>query len=232
MKGHFVRTGRFLNLLTHTEDEIVLNFPIHTQKRNVLWKISSVKKCTVMSFIIHEYNTEIVFSFSSWMWCSNKFVVCSSYPWYFCLKNLRRWTIFQFIRAWCFLYTQIAIFAVRLQDWDLVWSSIIRFKKCKKVRKDLLITFFEWWESYRAFLSSSCQAFHFHFGYVMTQDGHHFQTLFITSPVKSGMDAKKCEKEGEKWELFKRCIRPLSDLTHIVAWGTIFSFAQNISGSC
>ena len=99
------------------------------------------------------------------------------------------------------------------QDWDLVWSSIIRFKKCKQVWKNQLITFFDWWKSYRAFLSSSCQACHFHFGYVMTQDGHHFQTLFITSPVKSGMDTKKCEKEGEEWELFKRCIRPLSDLT-------------------
>ena len=67
MKGHFVRTGRFLNLLTHTEDEIVLNFPTHTETKRPrgFEKDHRPKKYTVMPFIIHEYNSfiEIVLPF-------------------------------------------------------------------------------------------------------------------------------------------------------------------------
>ena len=84
----------FLNLLTHTHRGWNCFEFSNTQKRNVLWKKIIGQKMHRYVIYYSWVQNRNSFSFSSWMWCSNKFVVCSSYPWYFCLKNLDNISIY------------------------------------------------------------------------------------------------------------------------------------------
>ena len=64
MKGHFVRTGRFLNLLTHTQRMKLFRIFQHTETKRPRG-FEKYHRSKNASFIIHEYNsfTEIVLPF-------------------------------------------------------------------------------------------------------------------------------------------------------------------------